>query len=185
MPWRCPMSWDSAAHSSGLRLAPEASTGRRALRRCTGGALVLLAAVLSSSGAYAAEAAPGAVAARVADEPIYLSELTEGAGSLALLGHEDIGDQPGTRARLLERLITARILYLDGRDRHVEQSRRYQDDLGAMSDAILAGTPPGSVAAARTRMRAGRRRAPVCHRTRRVARAGTDAAGFVGQGYDR
>lgn len=100
--------------------------------------LSLLALALIFPVMGAAEAAPRPVAARVADEPIYLAELTEGASSLALVGHEDIGDRPGTRERVLERLVTARILYLDGCDRQLDQSERYRDDLGAMSDAILA-----------------------------------------------
>jgi hypothetical protein len=100
--------------------------------------LHLFALILTFPVVCVAEAVPGPIAARVADEPIYLAELTEGASSLALVGYEDIRDRPGTRERLLERLITARVLYLDGNDRHLDQSPRYRADLGAMSDAILA-----------------------------------------------
>jgi parvulin-like peptidyl-prolyl isomerase len=79
-----------------------------------------------------------AVAARVGGEPIFLGELLEGAGSLALVGREHAGEQPGTRERLLERLITARLLARDGRDRRLDQTAAYRDDQRAFADPILA-----------------------------------------------
>ncbi len=81
---------------------------------------------------------PQAVAARVGGEPIFLGEVLEGAGSLALVGKETFGEGKGTRQRLLQRLITARLLYLDGRDRRLDHSRLYEEDLHAFADPVLA-----------------------------------------------
>lgn len=98
---------------------------------------ILLALVLATSMA-AAESERIDIAARVADEPIYLGELLETASSLALVGKEHAAEQPGARERMLERLIVARLLYLDGRDRHLDRRQSYRDDRQATSDAILA-----------------------------------------------
>lgn len=113
--------------------------GRGSLRaaRRTGAAACAALLALALPGAAAGPDAR-AVAARVGGQPIFLGEILEGASSLALVGKENVGDQPGTRERLLERLITARLLYLDGRDRRLDRSERYREDLRAFADPILA-----------------------------------------------
>jgi hypothetical protein len=93
---------------------------------------------LAASATDATASDPGVVAARVGDEPIYVGELLEGAASLALIGQQDVGERPGTREQLLERLIVARLLYLDGEARGLESDPRFRDDLAAAGDATLA-----------------------------------------------
>ncbi len=101
-------------------------------------AALVAGALLVPHAARAAGLDPKAVAARVGDEPIYVGELAEGAASLALVGAQDVGERPGAREQLLERLIVSRLLYLDGVARGLEHDPRVEDDVAAAGDATLA-----------------------------------------------
>ncbi len=90
--------------------------------------------------AKAAAPDPKAVAARVDGEVITLGELLTSVGSLAVVGQEDLPDRPSARTQMLERLITARLLYLDGRDRKLDRTPLYAQDLHAFLDPMLAAT---------------------------------------------
>lgn len=102
--------------------------------------LIALIAPLLLTGLAPAVAQPDpqAVAARVGGAPILLREVIDATGSLALVGKEHAGEQPGARERVLERLITARVLTLDGRDRRLDQTPEYREDLRAFTDPVLA-----------------------------------------------
>ena len=96
--------------------------------------LLLLTPILAT----AAGPDPQAVAAKVGDEEILLGEVLQGVSSLAVLGKEDVPNRPGAREQFLERLITSRLLYLDGRDRGLDQGALYQEDLRIAFDPTLA-----------------------------------------------
>ncbi len=90
--------------------------------------------------ALAAPPDPNAIAARVGDEVVTLGELLSAVGSLAVVGAENAPNAPSARAQMLERLITARLLYLDGRERKLDQTPLYEQDLHAFTDPSLAAT---------------------------------------------
>jgi PPIC-type PPIASE domain len=98
----------------------------------------LLCVVLGATPVAAAGPDPAAVAARIGGEPVFLGEILQGASSLALVGKEHAGEHHGTRERFLEHLITARLLYLDGRDRKLDAGPLYREDLRIYTDSILA-----------------------------------------------
>ncbi|HBB40542.1 MAG: hypothetical protein COW73_07780 [Nitrospirae bacterium CG18_big_fil_WC_8_21_14_2_50_70_55] len=107
------------------------------MRRLT---LLLLILFLPVTGAQAAPPNPTAVAAEVANETIRLGEILSAAGSLPIIGAENTPNAPSTRGQMLERLITARLLYLDGRDRKLDQTPLYDQDLHAFADPTLAAS---------------------------------------------
>ncbi len=90
--------------------------------------------------ATAAPPDPKAIAAQVGDTTVTLGELVSAVGSLAMVGAENAPNAPSARAQVLERLITARLLYLDGRDRKLDQTPLYEQDLHAFTDPTLAAT---------------------------------------------
>ena len=102
--------------------------------------LITLLALILPLTALAAPPDPKAIAARVGDEVVTLGELLSAVGSLAVVGAENAPNAPSARARMLERLITARLLYLDGRERKLDQTPLYEQDLHAFTDPSLAAT---------------------------------------------
>ncbi len=100
--------------------------------------LAALAVLVPHGTARASGLDSGAVAARVGGEPIYVGEIVEGAASLALVGQQEVGERPGTREQLLERLVVAHVLFLDGEARGLERDPRLVDEVAAAEDATLA-----------------------------------------------
>jgi len=92
----------------------------------------------------AANAEPvGDVIARVGDQTIHFSEINIAMNSSAIVGVSipALGTPQRDTARIivLDRFVSANLLYLDALKQGVDQDPRYRKDVTRFSDAILAG----------------------------------------------
>ena len=114
----------------------------RIIRRCSA------AGMRTGTVARAADAEPQAVVvddviARVGDQTITFSEINTALNSSAIVGVSipALGTPERDTARivLLDRFVSANLLYLDAIKQGVDQDPGYQKDVTRFSNAILAG----------------------------------------------
>jgi peptidyl-prolyl cis-trans isomerase C len=98
---------------------------------------------VSAAGAAQASAAPGDVIARVGDQAITFGEVTTALNSSAIVGVSvpalGTPERDIVRVTLLDRFVSANLLYLDARQQGIEQDPGYRRAVERFDDAMLAG----------------------------------------------